>query len=446
MPLRLHKNRIFGPTTDFDYSEAIKDSSAPVIAHELGQWCVYPRYDEIDKYTGVLRALNLETFKASLEKNGMAGRDREFAAASGRLQWILYKADMEAVLRTSGIAGYQLLSVQDFPGQGSALVGIADSLWDNKGAVSSEEFRRVNGETVPLLRFKKFVWKSNETFNASLQIAHFGAESIRNPIICWSIQGTKSGELAIGEWRPEVIPVGNGKTPCTVKVALSKAQVPEKLTVTVKVMEADRLLGTNSWDIWVYASDESATEHEGILVADEFNKRTEKALSRGAAVLLLPKQIAPEYSVPSAFEPVFWDKQWFPDQRRQLGVLCNPQDSALAGFPCDGYTDWQWWELLNRSRVVCLSGMPRELEPIVRVIDDWNTNQPLGAVFEMKVGKGSLMVCTLDIQNDLEGRPVASALRKSLITYMKGAQFSPRTEVSMESLRLMFPPKSEVAK
>ncbi len=438
MPLRLHNNRMFGPTTDFDYSEALKGSTAPVIAHELGQWCAYPRYDEIGKYTGVLRAWNFETFKTRLDDNGMAGRDKEFSAASGRLQWILYKADIEAVLRTPGMAGYQLLSVQDFPGQGTALVGFADALWNNKGAVSPEEFRSLNRETIPLLRFGKYVWKTDDTFRASLQIAHFGAESIQDPTVRWEVQGTKSGKWASGDWKPTVIPIGNGKTPYTMEVPLSKTQAPEKLTITVKVMERDRELGANSWNIWAYAAGKSPAESKDILVADEFDAKTERTLGKGGVVLLLPNYVAPMQSVPSAFEPIFWNMQWFPKQRRQLGVLCNPADPALAGFPTDMHTDWQWWELLDKSRVIDLSGMPRELEPIVRVIDDWNTNRPLGAVFETRVGKGRLMVCTLDIQKDLENRPAAAALRQSLIAYMKGGQFNPETEISREALRLAF--------
>ena len=444
MPLRLHNNKQYwGPSTDFDYSAALEGCSAPVIAHELAQWCVYPRYDEIDKYTGVLRAWNLETFKGQLAKNGMAWKDTAFAKASGRLQWLMYKADMEAVLRTPGMAGYQLLSVQDFPGQGSALVGVADALWGNKGAVPPEEFKRVNGATVPLLRFEKYVWRSSETFHAKGQIAHFGDAPLKDKRVTWTVGDAAGKVVASGAWSPAEIPLGNATMLGELDVPLSGVTAPARLTVTLGVEGTDF---QNTWDLWVYPGEAPKTEARDVLITDAFDKKAEKALEKGGSVLLVPEYVAPAQSVLSAFEPVFWDMQWFAGQRRQLGVLCDPKDPALAQFPNDGYTNWQWWELLNKSRVMNLSTLPEGMEPIVRVIDDWNTNRPLGALFELRAGKGRLMVCTLDIEKDLDNRPAAAALRRSLLAYMAGEQFNPKTEVSVNTLRDLFVKKdSDIA-
>jgi hypothetical protein len=446
MPLRLHGNKIFGPTTDFDYSKALEGCNAPVIAHELAQWCVYPRYDEIEKYTGMLRPWNLETFRDSLAKNGMAGREREFALASGRLQWLMYKADMEAVLRTPGMAGYQLLSVQDFPGQGSALVGVANALWENKGAVPPEEFKSVNGETVPLLRFEKYVWKTNETFRAKGQIAHFGDAPLTGKHMAWTVGDAAGKAIASGAWAPAEIPLGNGTMLGDMEVPLSTVAAPAKLIVTLGIDGMDAGTRPNSWEIWVYPADAPKAEPKDVLVTTSFDKKTGRALEKGKSVLLIPDYVAPAQSVPSAFEPVFWDMQWFAGQRRQLGVLCDPKNPALAQFPNDGHTDWQWWELLNKSRVMNLSTLPQGTEPIVRVIDDWNTNRPLGAVFELRAGKGKLLVCTLDIEKDLDNRPAVAALRRSLLDYMAGDQFNPKTEASIDTLRDLFVKKdSDIA-
>jgi len=437
IPLRLHNNkRFFGPSTDFDYSEALEGCNAPIIAHELGQWCVYPRYDEIDQYTGVLRAWNLETFRDSLAKNGMAGRDQEFMNASSYLQWLMYKADMEAVLRTPGMAGYQLLSIQDFPGQGSALVGLTNALWQGKSIAScSQRVRMVNNATVPLLRFEKYVWKTSETFRAKAQMAHFGDTPLKDKKVTWKIDVAEGRNLASGAWTPSEIPLGNGTLLGDLEVPLNTVQAPAQLRILVRVEDAKL---ANTWNVWVYPADTPKDDTKGVLVTNAFDKKAEKALEKGGSVLLLPDYVAPAQSVPSAFEPVFWDMQWFAGQRRQLGVLCDPKSPALTDFPNEGHTDWQWWELLNQSRVMNLSTLPQDMEPIVRVVDDWNTNRPLGAVFELHAGKGRLLVCTLDIEKDLDQRPAAAALRRSLLEYMGWVSFNPKTEVSLDTLRNLF--------
>ena len=127
------------PRTDYDWREIIR-KDMPTVSHEIGQWCVYPRLKEREKYTGVLKAGNFDIFEASLRKNGMEHLADSFLYASGRLQTLCYKMDIEASLRTPGMAGFQLLGLNDFPGQGTALVGVLDPFWEEKGYVDGKEF------------------------------------------------------------------------------------------------------------------------------------------------------------------------------------------------------------------------------------------------------------------------------------------------------------------
>ena len=161
------------PETVTDYAPLIQSAGKPVVSHEIGQWCVYPDFEEMKKYTGVLKPRNFEIFKELLESNHMADQAHDFLMASGKLQTLLYKEEIESSLRTPGFAGFQLLDLHDFPGQGTALVGVLDPFWDSKPYVSPEEFRRFCGPTVPLARMKKRVWTSSETFEADLEIARY---------------------------------------------------------------------------------------------------------------------------------------------------------------------------------------------------------------------------------------------------------------------------------
>lgn len=120
------------PQTVFDFRDYVSAYKIPVVSHEIGQWCVYPDFKEIEKYTGILKAKNFEIFRETLEENGMGGQAEEFLMASGKLQVLCYKADIEAALRTPGFAGFHLLQLHDFPGQGTALVGILNPFFESK--------------------------------------------------------------------------------------------------------------------------------------------------------------------------------------------------------------------------------------------------------------------------------------------------------------------------
>lgn len=175
------------PNTVMDYSGAIKKSAVPVISHETGQFQTYPDYNELKKYTGVLKPRNLEIFKKRLEDAGMGGQSNDFFKASGALSAICYKADIEMCLRTKGFGGFQLLDLQDFPGQGTALVGMLDAFMDNKGIIQPDQFREFCNDVVPLLIIEKFCWTNNEVLKAKVKVANYSAKSFYNQTIRWDV-------------------------------------------------------------------------------------------------------------------------------------------------------------------------------------------------------------------------------------------------------------------
>ena len=148
-----------GPAnTMTDYRRSIAGVRVPVIGHEVGQYTVFPDFREIAKYTGVLRARNLEIFREKLRAKGMLDQAEQFRQASGALAVLCYREDIEAALRTPGFGGFQLLDLQDFPGQGTALVGILDAFMDSKGLIEPKAWREFCSEVVPLVRMKKYAW------------------------------------------------------------------------------------------------------------------------------------------------------------------------------------------------------------------------------------------------------------------------------------------------
>ncbi|UCD51689.1 MAG: hypothetical protein JSW27_03475 [Phycisphaerales bacterium] len=423
-------------TTDFDYSPFVRQHSVPIVSHEIGQWCVYPNFDEIKKYKGVLKAKNFEIFKESLAAHGMLDQANDFLVASGKLQTILYKEEIEAALRTDGFGGFQLLDLHDFPGQGTALVGVLDPFWDYKGYVKAKEYHRFCSETVPLLRMPKCVWTDDETFEGQIEIAHFGATPLKNATIEWHIGYAKGGRITAGQLARQTVPVGSANAVARILLDLAKVEAPAQLLVTVEIQGTDYC---NSWDLWVYPRQVEVSPPAEVIVAPQWNELVIEALNQGDKVMLLAPPRAIASDVPAGFTTIFWNTQWTSGQPpHTLGILCDPKHKALSDFPTEFHSNWQWWYLVAHSRAMILDDLDGNLEPIVQVIDDWNTNRKLGLAFEARVGTGRLLVCSMDLQTDLDHRPVARQMRHSLLQYMGSSRFQPRVELTPDEVRSLF--------
>jgi len=427
------------PSTDYDWSDYINKFTQPMVSHEIGQWCAYPDFKEIPKYDGVLRARNFEIFQETLKDHGMTQLADSFLLASGKLQALCYKADIEAALRTKDFGGFQLLDLHDFPGQGTALVGVLNAFWGEKGYISPAEYKRFCNSTVPLARLKKRIFTNNETFDAAVEIAHYGDKPIAACTPEWKISDKSGKIIQSGKFAQTTIPLGNAFKLGDVTFPLASITNPEKLTLEVSV---DSL--SNSWNFWVYpAKKEAISGEEKIRVVQKLDAQTIQFLKDGGSVLLnlkkgtLSKEMGGDIKI--GFSSIFWNTAWTRGQApHTLGILCNPNHPALANFPTEYHSNWQWWDAMSHSGAINISGFPAEIKPIVRVIDDWFTNRPLALVFEAKVGKGKILISGIDLTSDLEKRPEAQQLLFSLKKYMAGEKFNPGTDLAVEKIAKLY--------
>lgn len=423
------------PRTDYDWSEYVGRFSQPLISHEIGQWCVYPNFKEMHKYDGVMQPKNFEIFSETLRENGMEHLADSFLLASGKLQTLCYKADIEAALRTKDQAGFQLLGLYDFPGQGTALVGVLDVFWEEKGYVSPQEYSRFCNSTVPLARLPKLIYCNDEILKAEIEIAHFGATELPYTSTAWSVMTEKGVEVASGTLNHNTVPVGNGYRLGTVEVALDKVKTASRLILEVKT-------GTfsNAWNVWVYPSRlKPADNADDILLTDALDEEAVKKLNEGGKVLLSLKKgtLADDMGgdIKVGFSSIFWNTAWTKGQGpHTLGILCNPVHPALKHFPTEYHSDYQWWDAMSHSGAIEISKIDKDIKPIVRVIDDWFTNRPLALLFEVKVGKGKLLVSGVDFWNDMNRRPEARQLLYSLKSYMASDVFNPSVSVSVSTI------------
>jgi len=414
-----------------DYRTSTDGIPVPIISHEIGQFCVFPNLKEIKKYTGNLLPLNFMAVRNELEKKGRLAEADIYTEASGKLAAILYKEEIERALKTPGFSGFQLLDLHDFPGQGTALVGLLDAFWGSKGIITPEEFRKFCAPVVPLVRFAKAAYTNNETLEVTAEVANFSDRELTDITPVWKLVGSKGQLVAQGTLPKQNIVVGNALPLGEFSVALSGIGDAEKLTLSLSFSNTDYC---NSWDLWVYPAN-LETEANDVVYTRDFEE-ARQALQEGRKVLLNPAK-EDINGLDGRFVPVFWSPVYFPNQPGTMGILCDPTHPALKYFPTDMHSNWQWQDICKSGKTLVLDSL-ESIQPIVRMVDNFFKNRNLGLVFEAKVGNGKLLICSPDVYIDIENRPVARQLRYSLTRYIASDAFDPRQSLQFGQIESEF--------
>ncbi|KAA1260767.1 Beta-galactosidase [Rubripirellula obstinata] len=426
------------PTTDSDYLEGLQCIEIPLVTHEVGQYNVYPNLAELPKYNGNLRAVNYEAIQQDLRSKGRLDQAASYTLNSGKLAALLYKEDIERALRTKGLSGIQLLDLHDFPGQSTATVGLLDSFWDSKGVIEAKDFRRFCAPVVPLIRVPKMAWSAGETFQAEIEIANFGQAVLEDAKVRWEVQSDSGETISSATLAGQNIAIGNGNQVGTIELPLPSIKNAVQWKVTVSIAGTDY---ANDWNFWVYPNSESDAQtqsNDSAIVVRNFGKPLFDALAQGRRVLFLPKREEIKSPLDGRFIPVFWSPLHFPNQPGSLGTVIDADHPIFADFPTSTHTDWQWWELLATSTSISGSEFGDDFKPMMQFIDKYNRNDLPAILWEAKVGDGSLLVCSLDIESDPQKRIVAAQLKRSVLSYINGSQFAPTHQLEPQQLVKLF--------
>ena len=434
------------PNSEMDFSSANALCDVPIISHETGQFQVYPNYEEIKKYTGVLKPRNFEIFKKRLEEAGMIDQAHDFMMASGKWSALLYRADIEMNLRTPEWGGFQLLDLQDYPGQGSAYVGILDAFMESKGLIAPEEWRHFCSEVVPLFCTEKFCWTNDEALTGEVEIANYSESDLNSKQLSWTLTDSKQqvldkGVLPLQVKQGELAKVG------TLKPAIASVRKAEKVTLALSI---DGTPYRNDYSLWIYpAADKEVAPSEDICVTDDLDAHL-KYLTEGGKVLWFPsKDKHKDQTVGGLFQTDYWNYRMFrticenldrPVSPGTLGILTDPGHPALADFPTEFHTNWQWFPIIKQSYPMILDRLSDAYRPIVQIIDNVERNHKLGLLFEFKVGNGKLLVCMSDLKA-VQDKPEARQFYRSILEYMESPAFAPSYSLSVKDLQDLFTAK-----
>ncbi|MBN1116578.1 MAG: hypothetical protein JXA77_05220 [Bacteroidales bacterium] len=428
------------PSTSFNYSRALTHSPVPVIGFEVGQYQVYPDFSEISKYKGVLKPWNLEYFKKKLQETDMFDQVEDFFLASGKLSALCYRADIEAAIRTPEFGGFHLLDLQDYPGQGTALVGMLDAFMDNKGLIEPEEFKNFCNDVVVLLEMDKFSWQSTDTFRADIKVANYSGHDISKSIN-WQITGKDfRGTISAGEFNNVSVRKGEVNYVGSITFPLKDIDQAERFDISLE-------LGTkiqNNYPLWFYPEKQEIAD-SGIITVDRLTMGTINKLVSGHTVLLFPDSaLISGTSVGSQFISDFWNYDMFKKLGEQyggglspgtMGILTNPEHAIFKAFPTEFHTNWQWWPMVSNCQSLILDGLTN-YRPVVQIIDNINRNHKLGMIMEFSMGEGKLLVCAANLP-ELSEYPEAKQLYVSIVNYMLSDDFMPEYDITVEQLKTL---------
>lgn len=481
---------------DVEQTSYKRAAGIPIISHETGQFQTYPDFREIKKYTGVLYPYNFEIFRRRLAAAGMLSQADDFHKASGLWSVKLYKADIEMDLRTKNMAGFQLLDIQDYPGQGSAFVGILDAFMESKGITTANEWHQWCSSVVPLLVMDRFCYDENEMMNAKVQIANYGGESLKGKKLVWKLDyalDENFGDDAAPNAGANIdrfnqpSPLAQGEIPFTtdeeglidigeihhkMKVmadgfndgngACLDVKIPSRkviLTLDIDYGRYDARRHRNTYDLWIYTTEKNLDIYkEGVVITSDLTDEVAKKLEKGAKVLWMPTTSknfvasadtisqagnATPYTVGGLFQTDYWNYRMFKticENNKKtvspgtLGILTNPKHPIFCDFPTEMHTNWQWFPVIKDSHPLVLDNFAKDDKPIVQVIDNIERNHKLGLVMEWKVGAGKLLVCMSDLEKASE-YPEGRAFYESVLSYMRSPEFAPQSEITIADLR-----------
>jgi hypothetical protein len=415
--------------------------AVPVISHETAQFQTYPDYDEIKKYTGVLYPYNMEVFRNRLEKAGMLDQAKDFHKASGLWSLQLYKQDIEMDLRTKNMAGFQLLDLQDYPGQGSAYVGILNAFMEPKGICTEREWRQWCAPVVPLLIADRFCFTNQEGIRAWIQVANYSGESLNGKTLCWQLTSNSKGVASGNILLPSTEGLFTAGELC---IDLSAFDKPTKLQLSLSIGETEYFGAPyhNTYDLWVYPAWSDLSKLESlVMVTNELNDIAIGQLQKGKSVLLMPDST--DLCVGGLFTTDYWNYRMFktisennkkPVSPGTLGILTDPNHPIFNGFPTEMHTNWQWFPIIKASHPMILDNTSPDYRPIIQVIDNVERNHKLGLVFEFQVDKGKLLVCMADLEA-ATSYPEGRAFYRSILEYMTSGDFTPKTHITLEDFK-----------
>jgi len=461
----------------------------PVLAHEVCHYVALRDLDSLDRKfaeLGVDKPWWIEELKKLVAAKGLTADYPSMREASKRFQMIGWKLGIEGARRSEIMGGYHFLQLSDTDRYENSN-GIIDCFDDPTG-VDDRDFMKFNADTVLLSDLPGRTFFAGESLVVPIIVSHFSSDIDGEGAFSFSLESADGAVDISGGLEQITLDERGRRELCRIQLELPERDdaIALKLRVSLEAHDGSWRI-ENDWNLWLYPNRpesvefpsctitldgvelqkrypqlgamESPDQPAKLLIANRFTEQVLKHLDAGGDVMMLYRVAETrdrrtpaekeEYYLPATwdrFKGVIWDRG------TNLGAFVRPSE-ALSGFPNDGLIDLQFHALIDDCDKICLDDFPCEIKPIIQGVDkcardrfdvftfklselqpDW-TMRKFAYLFELKVGKGRLLVSGMNFTGLGEGCPAVCAMFESLLRYVGSGAFKPVAKLSVDTLR-----------
>ena len=440
----------------------------PLLAHEVCHYTALRDYDTLKakfEASGTECPWWVDEELKMIRLKGYADRYGEMFKASKYFQRECWKTAFEAIRSSKLLGGFHFLQFADTDVYENSN-GVVDC-FDDENFVSSADFLRFNGDTVLLADLGGRLFFAGQNITVPVSVSHYG-ESVLQADIVYSLKNARGETCAEGALVNADISKKGLYGLCNLHLRLPETETSELLTLEISLRVGGQPLVKNEWRIWVYRRLPALTyaqfcsyDEGGVLITDDI-KKAFSSLKKGKKVCLIYRQDFTrhllhkdmqkmEYAFKASwnrFKPVIWDRG------TNYGGICSGALLTRYGFAAEKYYDFNLSVLSEDCDKINLDDFPCAVNSLITGIDKSSrdrfdaykdcfnlpelqydrTLRDFSYLFELKAGKGKLLVCGLNMTHLDENEPSTRCMAEFIRKYMHSSDFAPKTGTELKVL------------
>lgn len=447
----------------------------PLVAHEVCHYTSWRDYyalkEKFEKYGSPAPWWVDEEIKLLAEK-GFSDNFEETLQITKDYQFRCWKTALEAIRASEILSGFHMLQFADTDKYENSN-GVVDCFDDPHG-ISADEFKKFNDDTVVIARLSKQVFSTEENVKIHVLLSQYKINPPKSGQFTYKLEGNKIYSQGVLD---DVDTYKSGCYDiCVLDMKLPRVEKAEKLVLSCEMKFDNGEKCNNSWELWVFPNCDNVlhatvkmdnsyireafeTKESDLIITDKLDNELFDDLVNGKNIMLIyrsnwtrhllsKEQTAPKYAfraVWDRYKGVIWDR----------GTINGGKDSKELlnryGFVTDGQLNFQYYDLIDDSDKINLDEIKDKVTSIVSCFDKASrdrfdvskfglpelmpdrTMRNFSYVFELKVGRGNLLVTGFNFTNT--ENPAVKAMLKALVQYCNSEEFNPENGMSAEEFK-----------